>query len=82
MYTTPNLGLKVWDADADTFNRQDLIDNWTAIDTDSTRQRSANQVEILASVPVTNLFDGRLVYLTAASGGFAAKTVIRYNGST
>lgn len=82
MYTTPNLGLKVWDSDSDSFDRQDLIDNWEAIDDDYARQRSANQVELLASVPGTGNFDGRLVYLTAASGGFAAKTIIRYNGSS
>ncbi len=82
MITTPNLGLKVWNGDSDTFNRQDLIDNWNAIDADYARSRTANQVEILATLPVTNLFDGRLVYLTAANGGFAAKSVVRYNGSS
>jgi hypothetical protein len=81
-YTTPNLGLKIWDSDNDQFNRQDLITNWTNIDNDYTRQRSADRVEILASVPASGNFDGRLVYLTAANGGFAAKTIIRFNGSS
>lgn len=59
-----------------------MIDNWTAIDNDYARARTASQVEAVATLPVTNLFDGRLVYLTAAASGFAAKSVLRYNGSS
>jgi len=79
--TTTNLGLKVWDLPSDGFSPTDLAFNWDAIDADYSRARSANQVEILATVPVTSLFTGRLVYLNAADGGFEAHTLIRYSGS-
>src|SRR4051812_31827058 len=78
MRTTPNLGLKVWNLSNDEFNPQDLADNWDTLDGDFTRPRSANQAEILAALPVVDNFDGRLVYLSAASGGFAINTLVRY----
>jgi hypothetical protein len=37
--------------------------------------------EILASVPVTGNYNGRTVFLTSASGGFAANTLISYQSS-
>lgn len=81
MRLTPNLGLRVWDTNPDDYDPDDLEFNLDTIDADYTRPRPAGSVEPLASLPVTGLFDGRLIYLTAASGGFAAKTIVRYNGT-
>ena len=81
MRTTTNLGLKVWNLSSDGFLPSDLEDNWDAIDADYTRARPADRVEILAAVPAAGNFDGRLVYLTAADGGFPTKTMIHYNGT-
>jgi hypothetical protein len=78
---TTNLGLRVWSG-SDEFDPADLAFNWSAIDADYTRPRSADRVEILATVPGVGNFDGRLVFLTAAVSGFPAKTMIRYNGTS
>lgn len=81
MRHTPNLNLTVWDSNADPFNHTELAANWDAIDADYTRPRPTNQAELLAILPVTGNFNGRLVYLTAASGGFSAGSLLRYQGA-
>jgi len=79
---TVNLGLVVWDSNSDVFNSVDLANNWDKIDADYNRARPANQAEVRTTVPSSGNFDGRLVYLTVATSGFAAKTLIRFNGSS
>jgi hypothetical protein len=80
--TTPNLGLTVWSDPNDQFSTTQLAQNWDKLDADYIRGRPANSAELLSAVPVSGNFDGRLVYLTAADSGFAAKSLIRYNGSS
>lgn len=81
MRTTGNLGLRVWNDPQDEFEPADLEYNWDKLDADYLRGRPANQAENLAAVPGSGNFQGRLVYLTAATGGFPANTLIRYDGS-
>lgn len=78
---TPNLALTVWDSNSDPFDHTALAANWDKIDADYTRARPANQAEVRTTVPVTGNFEGRLVYLSAADGGFAAGTLIKYHGA-
>lgn len=80
--TTPNLGLTVWSDTNDQFDPTALAHNWDLIDADYSRGRPANSAEIVATVPVTSNFDGRLIYLTAADSGFPAKSLLRYNGAS
>jgi len=79
MRNTTNLGLTVWDADNDLFNKTQLAANWDAIDAAITTLPKG--VETLASLPVTGLFAGRVVMLSAAASGFPAWTLVRYDGS-
>jgi hypothetical protein len=81
-HITPNLGLTVWDSPSDAFNSTELADNFDAIDADATRVRPTNSAEVLATLPGVGNFNGRLVYLSAADGGFAAGTLVRFQGST
>jgi len=81
MRTTANLGLTVWDSNSDEFNPTELADNWDLIDAAQGGFKIADRVEIRADLPITNLFNGRLVYLTAAVGGFQANTMVVYNGA-
>lgn len=81
MRTTTNLGLVVWDSASDPFDSAQLAANWDAIDADYSRSRPTDRAEILAAVPNTGNFNGRLVYLSAADSGFAAGTLIRYHGA-
>lgn len=82
MRTTSNLGLRIWNNVSDQFSPDDLAHNWDALDADYLRARPANQAEVLAAVPSSSNFDGRLVYLTASDSGFPSKTLIRYDGSS
>jgi hypothetical protein len=79
--TTPNYSLRLWSGNGDSYDVADLTYNWNTIDTVLAQPRATNSAELLAAVPSTANFDGRLVYLTAADSGFPAKTLIRYNGS-
>lgn len=84
MRVTPNLSLTVWDSNNDEFNPTELADNWDKIDDAFDTSISfypADRVEIRADLPVSSLFNGRLVYLTAAVGGFQANTMVVYTGS-
>src|SRR3954470_13558040 len=78
MRTTPK-GLTVWDLTTDPFSHAQLAANWDLID--SLLGSASQSVETLATLPVTNLFAGRLVMLSAANGGFGAWTLVLYNGS-
>lgn len=78
MTITPNLQLTIWDSPSDEFDPIELADNFRKIDNDYTRTRPTDRVEILTSLPGSGNFDGRLVYLTAANGGFPSQTVVRY----
>jgi hypothetical protein len=81
---TPNVDLTVWDSNSDEFNPTELADNWDKLDAALDTSGSffpADQVEIRSDLPVTGLFDGRLVYLTATASGFPAKTMVVYNGT-
>lgn len=75
------MGLKVWDSNSDEFSPSDLEFNWDAIDTDYSRARPTDRAEILSAVPGSGNFAGRLVYLSTASGGVPAHTLIRFDGS-
>lgn len=79
--TTPNLGLTVWNNPSDTWNSAQLAANWLAIDADYTRTRPTDRAEVLAALPGSGNFNGRLVYLSAANGGFNAGTLVRYQGA-
>lgn len=84
MRITPNLELIVWDSNNDEFNPTQLADNWDKVDAafDTTQSfYPADRVEIRNDLPVTNLFEGRLVFLTAAVGGFQAESMVVYNGT-
>jgi hypothetical protein len=77
--TTTNLGLYVWDAPTDLFNRTQLAANWDAVD--AAINTLPKGVEISATIPNTGLFAGRVVMLSAAASSFPAWTLIRYDGS-
>lgn len=79
---TPNLGLTVWSSPSDQFDSAELAANWLAIDADYTRTRPTDRAEVLAALPGTGNFNGRLVFLSAADGGFAAGTLVRYYGAS
>jgi hypothetical protein len=82
--STPNLDLTVWDDNNDEFNPTELADNWDKVDAALDTSASfypADRVEIRATIPVTNLFEGRLIFLTAAIGGFPAHTMLCYTGT-
>lgn len=81
MRSTANLSLTVWDSNNDTFDHTALASNWDKIDADYNRTRPTNSAEVRTTVPSTANFEGRLVYLSAADGGFAAGTLIKYHGS-
>lgn len=78
---TTNLDLTKWDSPSDVFDSGELAENFQKIDDDFNRARPTDRAEILAALPVSGNFNGRLVFLSAASGGFAAGTLVRYYGS-
>lgn len=80
MRTTANLGLTVWDSNSDTFDHTVLAANWDKIDADYTRTRPTNSAEVRTTLPTSGNFEGRLAYLTASDGGFAAGTLVKFNG--
>lgn len=82
MTVSPNLQLTIWDSPNDEFNTQELADNFEKIDADALRARPTDRAEILATLPGTGNFDGRLVFLTTANGGFPAMSLVRYAGSS
>lgn len=72
-------GFYVWDLSGDSFSHSQLAANWDLLD--SLLSAPAQSVQGLAAVPATGNFAGRMVMLTAADSGFAAWTLIRYDGS-
>ncbi len=77
---TTSRGLYVWDQPTDSFSHSQLAANWDTVD--ALLGAAATGVELVATVPATNLTNGRLLMLSAASGGFAAYTLLRYETTT
>jgi hypothetical protein len=84
-----NLGLTIWNAANDQFDWTLLANNFSIIDqqfaaagTQTVSNVPIRFIETLSTVPSTGNTDGRLVYLTAANGGFSANTIIQYKTST
>ena len=75
--TSTNLGLHLWGATGDYFSHTELAANFQAIDDFAT---SVKQTQILANIPTSGNFSGRLVTLSAADQGIPAWTLIRYDG--
>src|SRR5438105_15916878 len=87
MARTTSKGLHVWDLEDDPFDHTELAENWDKIDAlldtlDSEVTPGPKRIQTLPSLPTDNLFIGRLVMLSNSSGGFAALTMVRYDGST
>jgi hypothetical protein len=86
MARTTSKGLHVWDQEDDQFNHNELAENWDKIDAlldtlDSEVTPGPKRIQTLAALPTDNLFPGRLVMLSNASGGFPGWTICRYDGS-
>ena len=86
MRTTDNLGLIVWDLSSDLFDHDELAFNWDTIDAALAAMSDLNnigpdRIQIFSSIPSSGNFPGRLVMLSANTGGFMAWTLIRYDGS-
>lgn len=77
--STTRLGLNVWDLTSDPFDHTELADNWDLIDDEV---GIAKGFEILATLPTTGNFPGRIVMLSSPDGGFRAWTLCRYDGSS
>ena len=79
-------GLIVWNLEDDDFDHDELAANWDKIDAlldtlDSEVTPGPKRIQTLPSLPTTDLFVGRLVYLSAADSGFQANTLMQYDGS-
>lgn len=72
-------GFYVWDLTTDSFSHSQLAANWDLVD--ALLSSAAQSLQLAAAVPTTGNFAGRLVMLSAANSGFAAWTLIRYDGS-
>lgn len=85
MRTTANLGLTVWNLNSDTFDPSQLAANWDTIDAKFSSSAVSNTpiryLEGLSSI-VASGTEGRIGITTAATGGFAKDTVIRYSGTS
>jgi hypothetical protein len=79
MARTTAKGFYVWDLTTDSFSHTQLAANWDLLD--SLLGASASSLTPSAVVPTSGNFAGRLVMLTASDSGFAAWTIIRYDGS-
>jgi hypothetical protein len=77
-YTTSK-GLYVWDLESDKFDHTQLRDNWDTIN--SLLGGATDSITTSATVPTVDNFAGRVIMLTADTGGFSAWTLIRYDGS-
>lgn len=76
---TTDRGLIVWDMPIDEFSSSELAANWDLVD--ELVSTPPSSVETLAAIPSTGNFAGRLVMLSATNGGYAAWTLIRYDGA-
>jgi hypothetical protein len=84
MRTTATLGLKVWNDPSDQFNTNDLAANWDAIDAyASSPVPSASSVQKGTTLPggLVSGDAGTIFFLTAAASGFAANTLLEWNGT-
>lgn len=77
-------GLTVWDLSTDAYSHAQLAANWDLVDSYwtgfDTTTKLPKQLRTSATVPGSGTA-GDLVMLTGASGGFAAWTILRYDGS-
>jgi len=78
--------LTVWNLEDDAFDHDELAANWDRIDAlldtlDSEVTPGPKRIQTLSTLPITDLFVGRLVMLSAGDGGFAANTLMQYDGS-
>lgn len=78
MARTTTHGLYVFDLSTDQYNHVQVASNWDTIDG---WYGLATHAETLATVPSSGNFAGRLVMLSGADSGFAAWTLIRYDGA-
>lgn len=79
MARTTSKGLHVWDLSTDAYDHTQLAANWDTIDT--LLGSPATSMQILAAVPGSGNFAGRLVMLSASDSGFQPWNLIRYDGS-
>lgn len=79
MARTTTKGLYVWDLEGDKFNHTQLASNWDTIN--SLLGGATDTITTSATVPSTGNFAGRVIMLTADTGGYTAYTLIRYDGS-
>jgi hypothetical protein len=82
--TTTNAGLYLWDLGTDNYNHSQLQANFVTLDSylagfDAT-SKFVKHIHTTASIPGTAAL-GDVVFLTASAGGFAANSLIRYDGS-
>lgn len=84
MRTSTNIGLTVWDLEADQFSHTTQAANLDLIDSYfvgfNTTTKLAKRLHTTATIPGAATA-GDTVMLTAAAGGFPAWTLIRYDGS-
>lgn len=77
-------GLIVWDQSTDAFSHTQLAANWDLVDSYwagfNATTKLPQRLHTTTTVPTTGTA-GDIVMLTAADGGFAAWTVLRYDGS-
>jgi hypothetical protein len=78
MRITPK-GLIVWDSTGDLYDHDDLAANWDLID--GLFGTLPQGVEILAALPTTGNFAGRMIMISSAAGGFAQWSLLRFDGS-
>lgn len=71
-------GFYVWNLTTDPFSHTQLAANWTLLD--ALLDAAPQEVDTSATLPGSP-FAGQIVMLTAATGGFAAWTLVRYDGS-
>lgn len=79
MALTTSKGFFVWNLTTDPFSHTQLAANWELLDTLLSNPPSS--VQISTTVPSSGTFAGELVMLSAATSGFPAWTLIRYDGS-
>lgn len=75
----------VWDQNGDTFDHNQLVANWDAIDNQLGQPRTSNSITQASSLTIglNNTTDrGKILYLTAPDGGYPTGTIVRWNGTT
>lgn len=71
-------GFYVWNLTTDPFSHTQLAANWNLLD--ALLDAAPQEVDMSATLPGAP-FAGQVVMLTAATGGFAAWTIVRYDGA-